>query len=56
MKHDRDLTMRDGDRAIPGASLKECFDCHAVKDEQGTPVTYAERRRISAGCATTMRR
>jgi len=50
MKHDRDLTMRDGNRSIE-ASLKECFDCHTVKDEEtGDPVTYQDERHFCRTC------
>lgn len=49
MKHDRDLTMYDGKRPVE-ASLAACFDCHAVKDEAGTPVTYADDRHFCRVC------
>ncbi len=50
MKHDRDMTLRDGDREIE-ASLKECFDCHTVKDERtGAPVTYEDERHFCRTC------
>lgn len=49
MKHDRDSTMYDGNREVK-ASLKECFDCHAVKDDQGTPVTYADDKHFCRVC------
>ena len=41
MKHDRDMALREGETEI-GASLGQCFDCHAVKDEAGDYVTYEE--------------
>ena len=49
MKHDRDKTMYDGARDV-NASLGECFDCHTVKDEAGTPVTYADDRHFCRVC------
>ena len=50
MKHDRDMTLRDGERDI-GASLKECFECHTVKDEEtGDPVTYEDERHFCRTC------
>ena len=39
LTHDRDLTMRLGDREIQ-ASLKECVACHAVQDPVADPVEY----------------
>ncbi|MCA0869243.1 hypothetical protein LCL97_00250 [Seohaeicola saemankumensis] len=49
MRHDRDLTMRDGDRMI-AASLKGCFDCHTVTDETGATVTYASEKHFCRSC------
>jgi len=49
MRHDRDLTMRDGDREI-GASLKGCFDCHAAKDDAGQIVTYKSDQHFCRAC------
>jgi len=49
MRHDRDLTMRDGNRDI-GASLKGCFDCHATKDGTGQIVTYESDRHFCRAC------
>lgn len=49
MVHDRDATVHAGDRAV-GASLKGCFECHSVEDEQGTPVTYASDRHFCRVC------
>ena len=49
MKHDRDQTMYAGDREVR-ASLGECFDCHTVKDESGTPVTYEDERHFCRTC------
>lgn len=50
MKHDRDMTMYDGERELD-ASLKECFDCHTVKDQTtGDPVTYEDERHFCRTC------
>ncbi|MCB1333384.1 MAG: hypothetical protein KDK26_06985 [Roseivivax sp.] len=49
MKHDRDLTMYDGERGV-NASIGECFECHAVKDEAGQPVTVADERHFCRSC------
>ena len=47
--HDRDLTLREGDRDIK-ASIGTCFDCHAVKDEAGAPVTFEDPRHFCRVC------
>lgn len=49
MKHDRDATVRDGDREI-SASLKGCFDCHAAKDDTGQVVTYQSEQHFCRAC------
>jgi len=49
MKHDRDETMYEGDRAVQ-ASLAACFDCHAAKDEAGEIVTYASEKHFCRTC------
>jgi len=49
MKHDRDLTVRDGDRQIE-ASLKGCFDCHTAKDDAGQVVTYQSEKHFCRAC------
>lgn len=49
MRHDRDLTMYDGIRPAH-ASIAACFDCHAVKDEEGIPVTVADERHFCRTC------
>lgn len=49
MRHDRDLTMRDGDRQI-AASLKGCFDCHTVRDASGATLTYASEKHFCRSC------
>ena len=48
MKHDRDLTLRQGDRDI-GASLGQCFDCHAV-EVVGEPVGYDNEQHFCRTC------
>ncbi|MCB1330540.1 MAG: hypothetical protein KDK28_14400, partial [Maritimibacter sp.] len=56
MLHDRNLTMRDGIRDLGPedheikASLAECFDCHAIMDEAGEPVTVADERHFCRVC------
>jgi len=56
LKHDRNLTLREGVRDLSPedheirASLGECFDCHAVKDEAGTPVTVEDERHFCRVC------
>jgi hypothetical protein len=49
MRHDRDLTLRMGEREID-ASLKGCFDCHAVSGDHGTPVTYENEKHFCRVC------
>lgn len=49
LKHDRNLTMREGDRNIQ-ASLKGCFECHSVKDEAGQYVTVKDERHFCRVC------
>ncbi len=49
LRHDRDLTLRDGNRDI-GASLKGCFDCHAAKDDAGQIVTYQSEQHFCRTC------
>ena len=49
MKHDRDLTMRSGDRTI-GASLKACFECHSTKASDGAYVTYQDEAHFCRSC------
>lgn len=49
LKHDRDLTMREGEREVQ-ASLKQCFECHAVKDEAGAYVSYEDERNFCRVC------
>lgn len=47
--HDRDLTMRQGERQVQ-ASLKACFECHAVKDEAGNYATYENEQNFCRVC------
>ncbi len=49
MRHARERTMREGDRKVT-ASLAACFDCHAVKDDAGQPVTYRNERHFCRTC------
>lgn len=49
MRHDRDLTMHEGDRNID-ASLAECFECHSVKDEAGAYLTYESEQHFCRAC------
>ncbi|MCK4950764.1 MAG: hypothetical protein KAS48_03020 [Gammaproteobacteria bacterium] len=47
--HQRDETMRKGIRTKT-YSLKECVDCHTVKDENNIPVTYKDKRHFCNSC------
>jgi len=49
LKHDRDLTLRDGERDID-ASLGQCFTCHAVTDDAGEPVTVESEKHFCRVC------
>lgn len=49
MLHDRDLTVRDGNRQI-AASLKQCFDCHTTTDTGGNVVTYKSEKHFCRVC------
>lgn len=49
LSHDRDKTLREGERDIQ-ASLKECFVCHQAKDENGTPVTADSPKQFCRVC------
>jgi len=49
MKHDRDEVMYNGERVVAG-SLKECFDCHTVKDSEGHVVTYQDEQHFCRTC------
>lgn len=56
LKHDRNLTLREGVRDLGPddheirASIGECFDCHAVEDDTGTPVSFADERHFCRVC------
>ncbi|HHC29853.1 MAG TPA: Hdr-like menaquinol oxidoreductase cytochrome c subunit [Rhodobacterales bacterium] len=56
LQHDRDLTLRDGVRDLSAddmaiqASIGECFDCHAVKDDAGEYVGYDDERHFCRTC------
>lgn len=49
MQHDRDLTLRMGDREIQ-ASLKACFSCHTATDAAGQVLTYADEGHFCRSC------
>ncbi len=50
LSHDRDLTLREGEREDIQASLQTCFDCHTVKDEAGQPVPIEDERNFCRVC------
>ncbi|OIP83418.1 MAG: hypothetical protein AUK37_07410 [Rhodobacterales bacterium CG2_30_65_12] len=56
LRHDRDLTMREGVRDLAPddlaiqASIGECFTCHAVKDEAGSFVSFDDERHFCRAC------
>lgn len=47
--HQRDETVYKGIRTIKH-SLKECIDCHEVKDENNMPVNYKDKRHFCNSC------
>ena len=49
LRHDRDLTMRLGDRDIE-SSLKDCVTCHAVKGPDALPISVKEEGHFCAVC------
>ncbi|MFV0515395.1 MAG: hypothetical protein ACK5MY_17430 [Jhaorihella sp.] len=49
MRHDRNLTVHEGERKI-AASLKQCFDCHTARDAKGQAVTYADKGHFCRSC------
>lgn len=49
MRHDRDLTVHEGDRRI-AASLKQCFDCHTARDDRGEVLSYADSGHFCRSC------
>ncbi len=49
LKHDRDLTMHLGDRNIE-FSIKQCVTCHAVKGEDGQPVSFESPKHFCRVC------
>jgi len=49
MSHDRDETVRDGDRSVE-YSLKECVTCHAVNAADGQPVSYESDKHFCRVC------
>ncbi len=49
LKHDRDLTMREGDRSIK-YSLKECVACHAQQGPDALPIPINAEGQFCAAC------
>jgi len=49
LKHDRDLTVKNGVRDIDD-SLAQCVTCHEVKDENNKPVTYESEEYFCRVC------
>jgi hypothetical protein len=49
IKHDRDLTVVDGIRAIDG-SLADCVACHANREESGDFVPVTSEGQFCAAC------
>jgi hypothetical protein len=49
LTHDRDKTVREGDRSIK-YSLKECIACHAVEGEDGINVTASSPQHFCRVC------
>jgi hypothetical protein len=49
MQHDRDQTMRLGERDISN-SLKGCVDCHAVNGDDGQPVSAKNEKHFCRVC------
>ena len=49
MRHDRDLTMREGDRSIK-YSIKECVACHAVMGPEAMPISVQEEGHFCRAC------
>ena len=47
--HDRNLTVREGNRQVQ-ASLKACMTCHAVKGDDGQPVSFEDPRHFCRVC------
>lgn len=49
MRHDRDQTMRLGNREI-SYSLSGCIDCHAVNGDDGQPVSVKDEKHFCRVC------
>ena len=49
LKHDRDLTMRQGNRNIKH-SLNQCVECHAQTDARGEFISINESGQFCAVC------
>ncbi len=49
LKHDRDLTVHEGDRDVQ-ASIAECVTCHAVNGPDAKPVSIASDQHFCRVC------
>ncbi len=49
LKHDRDLTLRQGVRPVDG-SIKGCVDCHANQDGDGRYIPVNAEEQFCASC------
>lgn len=49
LKHQRDVTVHQGDRAA-SVKLTACIACHAVRGADGKPVSYAEPQHFCRSC------
>lgn len=49
LRHGRDLTVRDGERA-DGKGLAACISCHAVPDGKGGAVTVSSPQHFCRSC------
>jgi [DsrC]-trisulfide reductase subunit J len=53
LKHRRDVSVHDGDRAKDDTSkesLSACVTCHAVKDADNTPVSFSNPKHFCRTC------
>ncbi len=53
LKHRRDLSVREGDRArddTAGESLKACITCHAVPGDDNRPVGFSSSKHFCRAC------
>jgi len=49
LQHERDLTVRNGDRSIK-ANITGCVTCHAVKGADGQPVGFDDPKNFCRVC------